>query len=603
MKVFGRFTWHFLSRLIIMPFIYLLIYLIIGIVFMVTEFPIANENHEPLLSSNPRNYISEVSNFTEIDLNNKVKIHDKVVADLQKKKAWLQVLNDSGDEIYQYRRPDMFPTHYSQGLLTDYKNNRISSPYDLYVWAAKINDKNYVWVLGIPNAELWIQKIQSQTTLKSNQAVLSEEALALLEQNQIWVQIVNKQGKEIFQYKRPAFLPASYSYGDLIHEINKSKAVKYETGTIDGEELIWIVGNADPKDEPISQPNQEEMAEIGKDELRGVAYIYSLFGSTLLVTIIVAYFFGQRLGLPLIHMMKWIQALAQGEYDEPKDKKGRPASLSPSSNKMRRPFRTYREVFESLQQLADNLKKNEEDRIRLEKTREEWIAGVSHDLKTPLSSVKGYAKLLAEEGFHWEKEEIQTYSRVIEDKAGHMENLIEDLNLTFRLKNEALPLQKKKENLVEVVRRSVIDLMNSQLGEQHQVEFECEMEDCWIPMDRKWFQRAFNNLLGNAAVHNPPGTIIQVSVGQSDGQLWIQIKDNGVGMDEEMKSHLFERYYRGTNTAQRNGGTGLGMAIAHQLLITHGAKIELESQLGEGTEITIRFDKSVCTEEHDQKEE
>ncbi len=93
-------------------------------------------------------------------------------------------------------------------------------------------------------------------------------------------------------------------------------------------------------------------------------------------------------------MMNWLKNLSNGKLQEPKDKRGRPASRS-GEGRLRRPYRVYREVIQSLDSLTGSLKQAEEARSRLEKSREEWITGVPHDLKTPLSSIKGYADLLA----------------------------------------------------------------------------------------------------------------------------------------------------------------------------------------------------------------
>src|SRR5690606_693667 len=107
-----------------------------------------------------------------------------------------------------------------------------------------------------------------------------------------------------------------------------------------------------------------------------------------LVTVIIAFLFGHRLGSPILHMMNWLKNLSNGKLQEPKDKRGRPASRS-GEGRLRRPYRVYREVIQSLDSLTGSLKQAEEARSRLEKSREEWITGVSHDLKTPLSSIKG----------------------------------------------------------------------------------------------------------------------------------------------------------------------------------------------------------------------
>jgi signal transduction histidine kinase len=128
-----------------------------------------------------------------------------------------------------------------------------------------------------------------------------------------------------------------------------------------------------------------------------------------------------------------------GRLEEPTDRKGRSPSRT-SGGKWRRPYRLFPGVIASLNDLTRTLRQNEEMRRRLEQTREEWIAGVSHDLKTPLASIKGYAHMLEAPEYRWSDEEVREFAGVILEKSGYMEALIDDLSLTYRLKNGALPL-------------------------------------------------------------------------------------------------------------------------------------------------------------------
>ncbi|MDI3410550.1 histidine kinase dimerization/phospho-acceptor domain-containing protein [Bacillus sonorensis] len=93
------------------------------------------------------------------------------------------------------------------------------------------------------------------------------------------------------------------------------------------------------------------------------------------------------------------------------------------------------------------LQKNKTESEQLERTREEWMTGVSHDLKTPLSVIKGYTILLSSEKHEWNHEKVQDFANIMNERVEYMEELIEEFNLTFRLKNDALPIKKKKPTL------------------------------------------------------------------------------------------------------------------------------------------------------------
>lgn len=96
--------------------------------------------------------------------------------------------------------------------------------------------------------------------------------------------------------------------------------------------------------------------------------------------------------------------------------------------------------MQALSELTSTLQRNKAERELLEKTREEWMAGVSHDLKTPLSVIKGYTVLLSSNEYEWENQQVRDFSLIMEERVEYMEKLIEDFNLTFQLKNESLPI-------------------------------------------------------------------------------------------------------------------------------------------------------------------
>lgn len=115
-----------------------------------------------------------------------------------------------------------------------------------------------------------------------------------------------------------------------------------------------------------------------------------------------------------------------------------------------------------------------------------------------------------------------------------------------------------------------------------------EKEPLYVMGDAGLLRRAFSNLLVNAVMHNPTGTEITIQV-HCNTHIEVQIMDNGKGMDEQSIQHLFERYYRGTSTDVPTGGTGLGMAIVKQIVMTHQGTIDVKSQIGHGTSIIIRL--------------
>lgn len=286
---------------------------------------------------------------------------------------------------------------------------------------------------------------------------------------------------------------------------------------------------------------------------------------------------GWYIALPIYHIIGQIGRLAIGDYSE--------------APKARRSDWLFRELICQLHTLGAELERSKRERMRLEDRQKEWMAGISHDLKTPLTYIKGYASMLRAPQYEWNPVEQSRFIAEIEQKACHMEALIGDLSLTFRLDEQSMPLQTTTRDLIEYVRRIVADVANDLRAMRHDLEFESLLDRAEMTFDSKLLQRALHNLLLNAVVHNPPGTRIRVTV-LPGASLAIEISDNGRGMDEETVERLFQRYYRGTTTEDDSAGTGLGMAIARQIVAAHGGRIAVASRIGAGTSVTVRLPRA-----------
>ena len=290
-----------------------------------------------------------------------------------------------------------------------------------------------------------------------------------------------------------------------------------------------------------------------------------------IVFIVMGYIFGRSLTNPVLQIIEGIQQLARGEYDRRWPEKG-----------------LYNEIYRSMNHLAKTLKKNEIERQNMEQMREEWIHNLSHDLKTPLASIKGYGELLTDKDYQFTGQEVKSYASIIQRKAEYMEELLEDLKLTQVLKRGLIPLNRQNQDLVALLRDITIDVLNNPYYENRKIVFTPEQEPIVFLFDKTLMQRALTNLIYNAIVHNNEDTEIYISIKKSD-HIQITIQDNGQGISQDELDNLFERYYRGTNTNAHHQGSGLGLAIARQVIETHGGTIKVTSTLGAGTLVTVMF--------------
>lgn len=425
-----------------------------------------------------------------------------------------------------------------------------------------------------------LKQISEETVIKDNEVKVSQDVLTKLVKENSWVQILNEEGKEIYSYQKPEMLQNSYAPGELVAYRKVGTVSDYKIYTwfneVDSQKITWIYG---------TQNNNYTFSQFWFWILIVVLCIALLFA--------IALMFGIQLGKPILYLLVWIENIAKGIYQEPKNKNGKPIFWDEAQNQYRKEFKEYEELIQAMKSLSNNLQENEMKREQLGKSREEWIAGVSHDMKTPLSSVKGYANLLASKQYTFNQDETQIYAKIICDKASYMEGLIEDLNLTFAINNSALPINLQTTNMVELVRRVVINLVNDGTTNHVDINFLNQEEQISYPVDEKWFIRAIENLLCNAIYHNDDKVQITISITQESSEqaiapVTIMISDNGKGMTKEQSEHIFERYYRGTNTSEEKvKGSGLGTAIAKQLIEVNGGKITVESKFNQGTTFII----------------
>lgn len=423
---------------------------------------------------------------------------------------------------------------------------------------------------------LSIKKIVGHTVVVDQKLSISSKIKKDLVKNKMWVQVLDEQGNEIFSFNKPKRIPDHYIPGELVSDYLYPAKKGYQLSTwyktVGDHDLTWVLGKPSKENNPF---------------LYWMNNVWIL--SIILIGILIAYFFGRQLGAPLLYIVSWIDNLSKEKYEEPAN--NRELSLKQRwRNKAE--YKTYQELINALSELTSALQRNKEERKLLEKTREEWMTGVSHDLKTPLSVIKGYTVLLSSHEYNWEREQVRHFSKIMEERVEYMEQLIEDFNLTFQLKNNAIPLQLEQKNLSDVLKDILKHLKGLPESKNKRFSFETNKEQMYLNMDMKYLKRALENLIVNSIKHNPPETNIKVILHEQQSyprQIRIFIMDDGVGMDRETIEHLFERYFRGTSASVNNTGTGLGMAIARQIIIAHGGDLSIKSTPQLGTEYNITF--------------
>ncbi len=214
---------------------------------------------------------------------------------------------------------------------------------------------------------------------------------------------------------------------------------------------------------------------------------------------------------------------------------------------------------------------------RKETARANWIAGVSHDIRTPLSMVMGYAGQLTEDT-HLTDEERQK-AVIIVKQSERIRNLINDLNLASKLEYNMQPIHPKKENIIAIVRQVVVDFMNMDMDDRHPIIWETEdtLTYCPVNADRDLIRRAVSNLIWNSISHNEQGCHIFVNLAAQNGSCIIMTADDGVGASDEQIEKLNKApHYMVCDENIREQRHGLGLLIVKQIAAAHGGSAVIE---------------------------
>lgn len=227
------------------------------------------------------------------------------------------------------------------------------------------------------------------------------------------------------------------------------------------------------------------------------------------------------------------------------------------------------------------------EHVRLDNMRKEFVADVSHELKTPITSIMGYSETLLDS--EYDKETQERFLNVILDESKRMAELVSDLLTLSRFDNNKTFNDKIVFDLSELVKGAQDKLKIEINKKEHNVECFVTSNVPPVYADRQGIERVFLNILSNSIKYTPNGGNIKIYVGCVYNDAYIKIIDNGIGIPESDLQRIFERFYRVDKSRTREmGGTGLGLSIAKEILDQNGGSIDIKSELEKGTEVVIK---------------
>ncbi len=245
-------------------------------------------------------------------------------------------------------------------------------------------------------------------------------------------------------------------------------------------------------------------------------------------------------------------------------------------------------VYEEYAPIFEAIKENHNKTLSNAKMRQEFTANVSHELKTPLTAISGYAELL-ESGMAT-GEDVTKFSREIHKNANRLLTLIND---TIRLSELDDTATSANDILEEIDLNQVVNSCKEALrvsAKKHNVKIFFEGSPCIVNANKDMMEDIIFNLCDNAIRYNNDGGSVFVRVFEDGMDKVLSVKDTGIGISKEHQDRIFERFYRVDKSRSKStGGTGLGLAIVKHMVIKQQARLELQSEEGEGTEIKVIF--------------
>ena len=391
---------------------------------------------------------------------------------------------------------------------------------------------------------------------------IAEERRQELNLNRIWAMLLDASGRCVWEVSLPEEIPTQYTIQDVA-VFSKGYLQDYPVFVRSIDDGLLVLGY--PKDSFMKLTgNYFPIRAIRLFPL----FITGILAIDIALLFLVYYFSKRKISKNTEPIMASIKTLSTGK----------PVDLS---------------IRGELSEIADSVNQASQVLSRQNQARANWISGVSHDIRTPLSMIMGYAQRIA--GDHGASGNIQQEAEIIRAQSAKIKDLVQDLNLVSQLEYEMQPLHKEPVRLSKLLRAYAADLLNAGIGEKYSiaVEISPEAETAVIDCDARLISRAIGNLAQNSINHNPQGCNIFLSLDCSSENVSITVADNGAGMSAEKLRELEEKpHYMESADERLDLRHGLGMLLVRQIVEVHGGVMEINTTRICGLAVILSFQKS-----------
>lgn len=380
-----------------------------------------------------------------------------------------------------------------------------------------------------------------------------------LHRSQIWAMFLSSDGTCLWQVDVPEYFPDRYTMQDVA-VFSKGYLYDYPVFVWTDDAGLLVLGY--PKNSYIKIIGNYYSASI----LERIPIFLALAGVFDLTVIFLSYFLSKRNIIKSTEpIIASVEALSSGT----------PVKLS---------------IKGELSSVADSVNRASQILSRQNAARANWISGVSHDIRTPLSMIMGYAARIAEN--KTAGKDIREQAEIVRSQSVKIKELVQDLNLVSQLEYEMQPLHKEAVRVSKLLRAYAADLLNTGVSDRYNIEIEIapDAEHAVLECDARLITRAVNNLVQNSMRHNPNGCKICLSLAVSGTQLLLAVTDNGVGLSAEARKALEETPHYMESTDERlDLRHGLGLLIVRQIAAAHQGAFALVSAQPHGCRATLSF--------------
>ena len=411
-------------------------------------------------------------------------------------------------------------------------------------------------------------EIAKMIKFKDRKYFLPDKEISNLKKQNIWAIVIDNDSKKVIWQTEnlPGEIPKKYSVFDIAlfsHAYIKG----YPVFTAKIRNDLLVLGY--PKDSYWKYSTATWNYRL----IQNVPNFFLTFLISNIFFVFLIYIFSNS------KLLKSVNPIIKGIQDLPKDN---PVNIDEKG--------VLSELAKSINKTSEILQDQREQLRNKDTARANWIAGVSHDIRTPLSMIMGYASQLKTSSNL--SEEMEKKLSVILKQSERIKNLINDLNLASKLEYNMQPFEKKKENAVAVVRQVIVDFLNMDIDEKFPIEWKTKSEfvSCFVNVDKNLIKRALANLIQNSINHNENGCTIYVSVKEDEKNCIICVEDNGIGVsDEELEKLNNTPHYMVCDKNTTEQQHGLGLLIVKQIMDVHNGQVEIKHSEYGGFKVVLQI--------------